>query len=74
MYAGRFGLSTNSFGDSRGMLRCPANPNVAPILAKEFVGRKLDADRMAGGADVSVLVAALEEANGKQDRRRAGSS
>ena len=29
-----------------------ASPNVAPVIAKEFVNLKLEADRMAGGKDV----------------------
>jgi hypothetical protein len=29
-----------------------ASPNVAPVLAKEFVSLKLEADRMIGGKDI----------------------
>jgi hypothetical protein len=29
-----------------------ASPSVAQVLAKEFVGLKLEADRMAGGKDI----------------------
>jgi len=29
-----------------------ASPNVAPVLAKEFVGLKLEADRMIGGKEI----------------------
>ena len=29
-----------------------ASPNVAPVLAKEFVGLKLEADRMTGGKEI----------------------
>ena len=29
-----------------------ASPNVAPVLAKEFVSLKLEADRMVGGKDI----------------------
>ena len=29
-----------------------ASPNVAPILAREFVSLKLEADRMIGGRDI----------------------
>jgi hypothetical protein len=29
-----------------------ASPNVAPVLAKEFVSLKIEADRMAGGSEM----------------------
>jgi glycine cleavage system aminomethyltransferase T len=37
-----------------------ASPNVAPVLAKEFVSLKLEADRMAGGKDILKRYQAVE--------------